>query len=58
METDMADAATIEARKKKMADNGAVMDKRWDKLEQDRADALANKIDSATPISKHPVSQD
>lgn len=54
----MADAATIEARKKKMADNGAVMDKRWDKLEQDRADALANKLDSAAPISNLPVSQD
>lgn len=54
----MADAANIEARKKKMAVNGAVMDKRWDKLEQDRANALADKLDSATPISNNPVSQD
>jgi hypothetical protein len=58
METDMADAATIEARKKKMAANGALMDKRWEKLEQDRSDALVKKINGATPVSKHPVSQD
>jgi hypothetical protein len=54
----MADAATIEARKKKMAANGALMDKRWEKLEQDRSDALVKKINGATPVSKHPVSQD
>lgn len=54
----MADAATIEARKKKMAANGALMDKRWEKLEQDRAAALAKKLNSANPVSKHSVPQD
>lgn len=54
----MADAATIEARKKKMAANGAIMDKRFEKLRQDRADALAKKLDSAVPVSRHPVDQD
>ncbi|NTF16866.1 hypothetical protein G6L37_00305 [Agrobacterium rubi] len=51
----MADAATIEARKKKMADNGAVMDKRWDRLHQDRAEALGKKIDGAVEVSRHVV---
>lgn len=54
----MADAATIEARKNKMAANGATMDKRWEKLEQDRAALLAKKINGAIPVSKHPVPQD
>jgi hypothetical protein len=58
METDMADAATIEARKKKMAANGALMDKRWEKLEQDRVTTLVKTLNSATPVSKHPVAQD
>lgn len=54
----MADAATIEARKKKMAANGALMDKRWEKLEQDRVTTLVKTLNSATPVSKHPVAQD
>jgi hypothetical protein len=58
METDMADAATIEARKKKMAANGAIMDKRWEKLQADRADLFVKTIDSAVVVSKHPVQQD
>lgn len=54
----MADAATIEARKKKMAANGAIMDKRWEKLQADRADLFVKTIDSAVVVSKHPVQQD
>jgi hypothetical protein len=53
----MADAVTIEARKKKMAANGALLDKRWDGLQQDLADNLVKKIESAAPVSKHPVDQ-
>jgi hypothetical protein len=57
METDMADAATTEARKKKMAANRAVMAERWAKAEADHANGLLQALDTAVPVSKQPITE-
>lgn len=54
----MSDASTIAERKAKMAANAALMDKRWQKLEQDRADMLAKKINGDSVASRTEVGSD